>query len=415
MSGRAMATTYDETPVLPAAPAAPAGKSSKPRRATVLLPALVLLAGTGGGGLYLHGLGAESTDDAQVEGHLVNVATRVPGQVKSVRVKDNQLVEEGDVLVEIDDADYAAKLAGARADAASAEAALASARAQLALTERTVDANLSQAKGSLAQASSGWATTRAARDQAQADIAAADARRALAETDLRRAEQLRRDDAISQAELDNRRASFDQAKAQVDLARARLAGADAGAATTAGLVEAAQGKLAAAQTGPEQLDAARAAVGVAEARVGQAAAALRVAELNESYTVIKAPSRGVVSRRTVEPGQMISPERPLLSLVPPDDLWVVANFKEDQLAEMRPGQPVEIRVDTYGRRAFAGHVESLAGASGARFALLPPDNASGNFVKVVQRIPVLVRFDGDPSVPLKPGMSAYVTVSTRTH
>jgi membrane fusion protein (multidrug efflux system) len=138
-----------------------------------------------------------------------------------------------------------------------------------------------------------------------------------------------------------------------------------------------------------------------------------MAELNESYTRIKAPSRGVVSRRSVEPGQMISAERPLLALVPPDDVWVVANFKEDQLAEMKPGQSVTVRVDAYGRRDFPGHVESLASASGARFALLPPDNASGNFVKVVQRVPVLVRLDGAPVVPLRPGMSAYVTVSTR--
>ena len=355
----------------------------------------------------------ESTDDAQIEGHLVNVAARVSGQVKGVRVKDNQVVEAGDVLVELDDADYLARLAGARADLASADATLSSARAQLALTERTADANVTQAKGSLVQASSGWATTRASHDQARADIVAAESRRALAETDLHRTEALRRDDAVSQAELDNRRAVFDQARALLDQARARLASADAGGASTAGMVEAAQGKLAAAQTGPEQRDAARAAVGVAEARVAQATAALQVAELNESYTTLKAPARGVVSRRTVEPGQMISPERPLLALVPSDDLWVVANFKEDQLAEVRPGQPVEIRVDTYGRRAFKGHVESLAGASGARFALLPPDNASGNFVKVVQRVPVLVRFDGAPSVPLRPGMSAYVTVDTR--
>src|SRR5262249_13547963 len=152
---------------------------------------------------YVHGLGVESTDDAQVEGHLVNVATRVPGQVKGVGVIDNQLVEAGDVLVEIDDADYLAKLEGARADLASAEAALASSRAQLALTERNVDANLVQAKGSLVQASSGWATTRASGQQAKADIAAAESRRALAETDLRRAEALRRDDAIPQAELDS--------------------------------------------------------------------------------------------------------------------------------------------------------------------------------------------------------------------
>ncbi len=408
-----MTTTFDETTVLPADDARKAPPVQKTRRATIVLPALVLLAAVGGGGAYFLGLGTESTDDAQIEGHLVNVAARVSGQVKSVRVKDNQLVEAGEVLVELDDADYLARLAGARADLGSAEAALASARAQLALTERTIAANLSQAKGSLAQASSGWATTRASVAQARADIVAAESRRALAETELHRAEALRRDEAISQAELDSRRAVFDQAAAQVDQARARLAGADAGSASTAGLVEAAHGRLLQAETGPEQLDAARAAVGVAEARVAQARAALQVAELNESYTTIKAPSRGVVSRRTVEPGQMISPERPLLALVPSDDLWVVANFKEDQLAEVRAGQPVEIRVDTYGRRGFTGHVESVAGASGARFALLPPDNASGNFVKVVQRVPILVRFDGAPGVALRPGMSAYVSVDTR--
>ncbi len=333
-----------------------------------------------------------------------------------MRVKDNQLVEPGDVLVELDDADYPGPPRRARADLASADAALASSRAQLALTERTIDANLSQAKGSLAQASSGWAVTRASRDQAQADIVAAESRRALAETDLHRAEDAPqgRRHLPGRARQPPRRLRSGEGAPRPG-AGAALERRRGQRHPPAGMVEAAQGKLAAAETGPEQRDTARAAVGVAEARVAQARAALQVAELNESYTTIKAPSRGVVSRRTVEPGQMISPERPLLALVPPEDLWVVANFKEDQLAEMRPGQPVEIRIDTYGRRTFVGHVESLAGASGARFALLPPDNASGNFVKVVQRVPVLVRFDGAPGVPLRPGMSADVTVSTRSH
>jgi membrane fusion protein (multidrug efflux system) len=407
-----MATTWNETPALPV-PAIVAAPAKKSRRATVVLPVLVALAAAAGGGAYLHGLGVESTDDAQVEGHVVNVATRVPGQVKSVLVRDNQLVEAGEVIVELDDADYLARLAGARADLASAEAGLASAKAQLALTERGIEANLAQAKGSLAQASSGWVATRAATAQARADITAAESRRALAELDLKRAESLRGTEAISQAEVDNRRAAFDQAAAMLEQARARLAGVDATTASTAGAVEVANGRMVAAQTGPEQLDAARAAVAVADARVAQARAARDVAELNESYTKIKAPARGVVSRRSVEPGQMISAERPLLALVPPDDVWVVANFKEDQLAEMKPGQSVTVRIDAYGRRDFAGHVESLASASGARFALLPPDNASGNFVKVVQRVPVLVRLDGAPVVPLRPGMSAYVTVSTR--
>lgn len=412
-----MSTTWNETEVLAAPiasdpPAAPAPKK-KTSRAKILLPALVVAATAIGGVAYARGLGVETTDDAQVEGHLVNVAARINGQVARVLVKDNQLVEAGETLVEIDDRDYAAKLAGARADLASAEAALAAAKAQLALTERTVDANLAQAKGALAQASSGWASTRAADQQARADIAAAESKRALAKLDLDRAEALRQKDAISQAELDARRAAFDQASAVVDQAKARLSGVAAGAASTAGAVEAAQGRLVAAQTGPEQLEAARAAVGVAAARVEQAKAALAVAELANSYTKITAPVRGVVSRRSVEPGQLVSPERPLLALVPPDDVWVVANFKEDQLAEMRPGQQVKVKIDTYGRRELDGHVESIAGASGARFALLPPDNASGNFVKVVQRIPVLVRLDGAPPVALRPGMSALVTVSTK--
>jgi membrane fusion protein (multidrug efflux system) len=418
-----MATTWNDTHALPdaasapapstATPAAPPAAKKKTSRAKILLPVLVALALAGGGVAYASGLGAESTDDAQVEGHLVNVAARVPGQVARVLVKDNQTVEAGELLVEIDDRDFAARLAGARADLASAEAGLAASRAQLALTTRSIDANLAQARGTLAQAASGWASTRAAEQQARADIVAAESRLSLARLDRERAESLRGRDVISQAELDARRSAFDQAAAQMDVARARLSSASATGASTAGAVEAAEGRVVAAQTGPEQLDAARAAVGVAEARVEQARAALRIAELSASYTRVLAPVRGVVSRRSVEPGQMVSPERPLLALVPPDDVWIVANFKEDQLADVRPGQPVRVKIDMYGRRELGGHVESISGASGARFALLPPDNASGNFVKVVQRIPVLVRLDGAPDVPLRPGMSAFVTVSTR--
>ncbi|APR80258.1 Membrane fusion component of tripartite multidrug resistance system [Minicystis rosea] len=433
-----MATTWNESSVLNAVDTAAPAPVAKPEpmvksdpiatsepltapvvkktsRAKILLPILIATATAIGGVAYAHGLGVESTDDAQVEGHLVNVASRINGQVARVLVKDNQLVEAGETIIEIDDRDLVAKLAGARADLASAEAALAAAKAQLALTDRSVAANLAQAKGTLAQASSGWASTRASEQQARADIAAAESKRALAKLDVDRAESLRQKEAISQAELDARRATFDQAVALVEQAKARLASVAAGAASTAGAVEAAEGRLAAAQTGPEQLDAARASVGVAEARVQQAQAALQLAELNASYTKITAPARGVVSRRSVEPGQMVSPDRPLLALVPPDDVWIVANFKEDQLAEMHPGQSVKIKIDAYGSRELQGHVESISGASGARFALLPPDNASGNFVKVVQRIPVLVRLDGAPSVSLRPGMSAYVTVSTKAH
>jgi membrane fusion protein, multidrug efflux system len=150
----------------------------------------------------------------------------------------------------------------------------------------------------------------------------------------------------------------------------------------------------------------------ADARVQQAEAALKLAELNLSYTTVRAARRGVVSRRTVEEGQWVTPERPLMALVPLEDVWIVANFKEDQLADMHPGQPATVQFDTYGGREFAAHVESIGGGTGARFALLPPDNATGNFIKVVQRVPVLLRLDGSAGVALRPGMSADVTVRT---
>jgi membrane fusion protein (multidrug efflux system) len=414
-----MSTTWNETDALPApqattpevAPEAPAAK--KTSRAKIVLPALIAIAATVGGVSYVRGLGVETTDDAQVEGHIVNVAARATGQVAHVLVHDNQLVEEGDVLLEIDDRDLQARLLGARADLASAKAQLASANAQLALTERNITASLKQAKGGVAQASSGFLSSHAASDQARADITVAVSKRTLSETDLKRSESLFAQGAISQAEVDRQRAAFDQADAQLAQAKARLAAADAGSASTVGAVESAQGRLAQAETGPEQLDAARAAAGVAAARVEQAQAALSLSELNLSYAKVKAPMRGVVSRRSVEPGQLVSPDRTLLALVPPDDVWVVANFKEDHVKEMRSGQKVQVKIDTYGRRAFSAHVESLAGASGSRFALLPPDNASGNFTKVVQRIPVLIRLDAPPDVPFRPGMSAYASVVTK--
>jgi membrane fusion protein, multidrug efflux system len=174
----------------------------------------------------------------------------------------------------------------------------------------------------------------------------------------------------------------------------------------------ATGRLNAAETSPEQVASARAALSLAEARVKQMEAALKLADLNLAYTTVRAARRGVVSRRTVEEGQMVSPDRPLLAIVPLDDVWIVANFKEDQLAEMHPGQSATVRLDAYGRRELTGHVDSMAGGTGARFALLPPDNATGNFVKVVQRLPVLVRLDSADGVELRPGMSADVTVRT---
>ncbi|MBN9167540.1 MAG: HlyD family secretion protein [Myxococcales bacterium] len=386
---------------------------AKRPRAKQVLGGLVVAGLVVGGAVWTLGRGKESTDDAFVEAHVASVAARIQGQVIKVNVKDNQLVEVGDVLVEIDDRDAKVRLVTTEADLLSAKASLSAIETQLTLTEKNVDANLRQAKGGVVQASALAGSSRATIDQAKADVDAAESRRALAEIELQRATKLHGDGATAQADLDAKKALFDQAVAAVAQAKAREQNALVGITNAAGNIETAQGRLVAAQAGPEQVEAARAAVAVAKARVAQAEAAVDQAKLNLSYTQVKAQVRGVVSRRSVEVGQMADPSRPLMALTALDDVWIVANYKEDQIAEIKPGQPVTIKVDAFHGRVLNGHVDSLSGGSGARFSLLPPDNASGNFTKVVQRIPVLIRFDDKvDDLTLRPGMSTYVTVKT---
>jgi membrane fusion protein, multidrug efflux system len=385
-------------------------KRAPRRKALVLLPLLTAVAVVGGAVAYYSGAGRETTDDAQVEGHVAYVAPHVAGQVKRVLVQDNQHVRAGDVLVELDDRDLTARLAAARADVAAAKAALRSSETQLAVTRKSVDSNLVVARGGLAQAASVQGTTRASIDQAKAEVVAAQSRQKLSQLEFERNQQLFSSNVISQAALDAASASIEQANANVIQAQARLASAEASRQNSSGTIESARGRVIAAEAGPEQIQASEAAVELASARLAQAQAALEQAELNVGYTHIRAEVTGIVSRRSVEVGQMASPEKPLLALVPLDDTWVVANFKEDQIAHMKPGQPASIRVDAFDDHALKGHVDSLAGGTGSRFSLLPPDNASGNFTKVVQRVPVLVRLDDAAGLELRPGLSAKVTV-----
>ena len=392
------------------APAVPA--TTRPR-AKILLAALIGAAAIAGVGSYALSRGTETTDDAQVEGHVSNVSSRVAGQVRRVLIKDNQQVKAGDVLVELDDRDYAARLAAAKADVAAANAALRAAETQLRVTKKSGDSNLVVARGGLSQAVAGDASTRASIAQARADIDAASTRRDLAKLELDRSSKLVASGAIARADLDNKQALFDQADAAYTVAKARLDAANANIGSTAGAIQAAQGRLSAAEIAPDQSEAAAAQVDLAKARLEQAQAALVQAELNESYTQIRAETSGLVARRSVEVGQTVSPDRALMAIVPLDDTWVVSNFKEDQLAHMQPGQRAEVSIDAYPGVKFHGHIESLAAGTGSRFALLPPDNASGNFTKVVQRVPVLVRLDDADQSTLRPGMSAKVTVSTR--
>ncbi|MDD5309310.1 MAG: HlyD family secretion protein [Deltaproteobacteria bacterium] len=397
--------------VVPAPPQS--DRPAKRKRAPLVFGGLAGLAAIAGTVFGLLTYGKESTDDAQVEGHVMTVAARIPGQVARVLVEDNQAVNAGQVIVELDKEELSARLDAAQADVASAEASLSLAQAQLALTERNIAANLKQAHGGLSQAASGVESSKAQQDQARADMAAAESRIKFAKVDLDRVKTLLASGSVTQAEVDGRQAAFDQAVANLEQARAHVENTKAGIAGNYAGVEQAQGRLAAADTGPQQVDAAEASVQLAQARLKQTRAAAELAELNLSYATIRAPVRGVVSRRNVEAGNLVSPELPLLAVVPLEDVWIVANFKEDQIGEMRAGQRASIRLDTFGRRTFAGHVESIAGGTGARFALLPPDNASGNFVKVVQRVPVLIRIDDRAGLEFRPGLSADVTVTVR--
>ena len=401
---------------LPVAKAAPEPNAApdKPRRRAPLVLAVLALAGVATlVTVTVLERGHEATDDAQVEGHVANVSSRVGGQVRRVLVKDNQQVQRGDVLVELDDRDLTIRRALARADLSAAQAQLHAAQTQLSVTQSEVDSSLLVARGGVQQAEASTGSSHAAIAQARADVDAAEAQKKLAASELERTERLMSSGALSQAQFDAREATLEHAEATLAQAQARLTSAQSNLGNAAGSVQAARGRFIAAQSGPQRVEAAAAQVELAQARVAQARAALEQAELNLSYTKVRAETPGIVSRRSVEVGQVVSPERPLMAIVDTSDTWIVANFKEDQIAAMRPGARAEVSIDSFRGASFRGHVDSLSGGTGARFSLLPPDNASGNFTKVVQRIPVLIRLDPHPGLVLRAGMSATADVITQ--
>lgn len=314
----------------------------------------------------------ESTDDAQVDGHIVPVLTKVGGYVSSVSTDENQQVKEGQILVTIDDADYRVRVEQAQANLAAAEAA----------------AGTGNASG---QAEAQVATAAGQRASLAAQVAAARAANVKAQADLARMRDLAAKQIVSRQQLDAAQAAADAARAQLVAAEQQASAAGA------------------------QVAGAQAGVRVANARVAAARAALDNARLQLSYTRITAPVSGFVSRKQVEVGQLVSPGQPVLSIVADSGAWVTANFKETQLADIKVGQPVEFEVDAYGGCQALGRVESVSGATGARFALLPPDNATGNFTKVVQRVPVRIRVTRPCANgrTLRPGLSVNVHVRTR--
>jgi len=363
-------------------------------------------------GIYASRLGKEKTDDAQVEAHVSNIAARITGQVKRVLVVDNQQVKPGDPLLELDDRDQQVKVVAARADLAAKNAQLNMQQTQLVLIEKTAKANLTVAQGAIAQAAAVTGSTAAQIDQAKADVAAAESRKQLTKLDRDRAERLRATGAATQSEIDARVSADTQADASLAQTKARLASAIANRSNSSGTEVSARGRLLAAETVDEQVASARSQVALAEAGVAQAQAALDRATLELEYTTVRAEIGGTVTKRAVEPGQLVSPDRALMAIVDLSDTWVVANLKETQLSEIKAGQGADIEVDSFDGM-LSGKVDSIAAGTGSRFSLLPAENATGNFIKVTQRIPVKIKLDDRRGKLLRPGMSAEVTIHTR--
>jgi membrane fusion protein, multidrug efflux system len=397
-------------------------------RFRVIAAAVVLLV-AGVGVWWWLTRGQESTDDAQVDAHVTQIAARVGGTLLNVPVHDNQQVEAGTVLVQIDPRDYEVAVAKARAELADAEASATAAQSNVPITATSASSGVSTAQGSVEQAQSVVQASekeveaaRARQSAAQGRLREAEANATRTSRDVERLKGLLAKDEVAQQQYDAAVAAAEGAKAAVDTARSQIAEAEANIRMSESRqVQARAGEqqaraaLRTAQTGPEQVAATRARAASAQARVEQSKATLAQAELNLQYTTVKAPAGGVISRKGVNPGQVVQAGQTLLALVQTSDVWITANFKETQLADMRPGQKASVEVDAYDGRTFQGHIDSIAAATGARFSLLPPENATGNFVKVVQRVPVKILLDAnqDPEHLLRPGMSVTPTVYTR--
>jgi membrane fusion protein, multidrug efflux system len=398
-----------QPPVAVVAPA-PVVKQRNPKRAFAILGmaagvAILVL------GVYLFATrNQETTDDAQVEADVIPLAPRVGGSVIKVEAQDNQRVKTGQVLFEIDPADYQAKAAEAQADLALAQAQAASAHAQAQIVEATAQGGLTSAKASLSGSSVSVAAAKAQVDFAQASLARAQADQHKAAEDHKRAQALFEAKVISQDRMDSAQAAFDSATAQLEGAKSNLEAAKEQLIGSRTRVTEAEGRLASAKPADAQILAAQAQAQAADARVQAAQAALTLAQLQLGYTKVTASVDGVVSRVKLKPGNLIQAGQAVMELVP-DDVYIEANFKETQIGGMKAGQKVSISVDAFPGKSLAGVVESLSGGTGARFSLLPPDNASGNFVKVVQRVPVRIKITQVPTdVQLQAGLSVNVTV-----
>jgi len=372
----------------------------------------------------------ETTDDAYLAGHLHPISARITGTVQQVLIDDNQHVVEGQTLVILDPNDYRVRLDQAKAALDAASRQVETAEAAIHTTSQSATAQTTQAQGAIGEAKASIQASKAAVTAAEAGVPRANAQLQEAnatlqreETDLHRYQDLYAKEQVSKQTLDHQRASYQVAIAaqaaaqeQVRQAQAQLVAAQQGVVRTEAQLTNSEGGLQSAQATRLETRVREGQFATAQAAMAQATASLEDAKLQLSYTIIKAPVSGRIGRKSVEAGQRVQIGQPLMAVVE-DPPWVVANFKETQLEKMRGGQHVEVEIDTFPNHKFYGHVDSLAPGSGNEFALLPPDNATGNFTKIVQRIPVKVVLEDD-SVRgyenlLSPGMSSVVTVTTR--
>jgi membrane fusion protein (multidrug efflux system) len=378
-----------------------------------ILLGIFAVGGILGGTYYAMHAGRESTDDAQIDAEVVPVPAKTSGTVIEVKIQDNQEVKAGQVIALLDPAYPKAKLAEAEAALASAKAAADAADSEVQVTEASAKGQKSVAEATLSGAAVSVKSTSEQIAEAQAQVASAQATRDQAATDLAHTKALFASGSLPKQALDNAQSTFDANDANLNRAKAHLSVLQMSTAQAQAQVQEASGKLRSVSAVDAQIAHARAEAEVAHAQVQTAQAARDLAALDLSYTQILAPVDGIASKKTIAAGQLVGVGQTVVMIVP-KNVWVIANYKETQVGKMKVGQPADIDIDTYGGVTVHGEIESLSGATGSRFTLLPPDNATGNYTKIVQRVPVKIKLhDLPPGIDLRPGMSVDATIDTR--
>jgi len=386
-----------------------------PSRARIFVPILLLIALLVGGYFLYESYQVESTDDAQIDGHIIAISPRIGGQVIDVKVKEGQEVKAGDVLVVLDPRDYQVALEQAQAQFLDAKANALGSQINVPVTRTSTRSTVSSAQANVINAEAGITGAQKNLEAAKAQVALAEANVVKSDADLIRYKQLVDHENVSQQQYDQAVATAKANRAQLESAKATAQAAQESLEQAKQRLVQAQADLRTAQTAPQQVSIIETRAKSAEAQVKQRQAQIDQAQLNLEYTTIKAPHAGIISKKTVEVGQNVSVGQELMALVSVDDVWVTANFKETQLAHMRVGQPVNVKVDAYSNKTYKARVTAIQGASGEKLSILPPENATGNYVKVVQRIPVRIDFDPSENQDrlLRPGMSVSPEVQVR--